>query len=111
MSRHAFADSLKELFPWAEFSADEDFYEDSDECLWHESTCYYDSEEDEWLSADDSFEDFRSKLNSIRSIDHAGEVAEYMLVLHLNEFGRAFLCVDQFVSNDKPYVVARPKRV
>ena len=96
------------LFPWAKFSADEDFYEEDDKALWRELNCYYDKEEDEWFEVGDSFEIFREKLSPIRVIDHAGEVAEYMLVLNLNELGEAFLKVDNYVSQSRPYVKARP---
>lgn len=97
------------LFPWAYFSADEDFFEENDETLWREYHCYYDKEDDEWINVGDTFEEFRRKLDPMRSIDHLGEVAEYMLVLSLNELGRAFLNVDKFVSQNQPYIKARPK--
>ncbi|WRK52885.1 hypothetical protein SD457_22125 [Coprobacillaceae bacterium CR2/5/TPMF4] len=97
------------LFPWANFSADEDFFEDNDEALWREYHCYYDEEDDEWINVGDTFEEFRRKLDPMRSIIHSGEVAEYMLVLSLNELGRSFLNVDQFVSQNQPYIMARPK--
>ena len=97
------------LFPWANFSADEDFFEENDETLWREYHCYYDKEDDEWINVGDTFEEFRRKLDPMRSIDHLGEVAEYMLVLSLNELGRAFLNVDKFVSQNQPYIKARPK--
>lgn len=97
------------LFPWANFSADEDFFAENDETLWREYHCYYDNEEDEWINVGDSFEEFRRKLYPMRSIDHSGEVAEYMLVLSLNELGRSFLNVDKFVSQNQPYIKARPK--
>lgn len=69
------------LFPWADFSADEDYFEENDESLWKEYNCYYDKEEDDWIVVGDSFEEFRRKLRPMRSIDHVGEVAEYMLIL------------------------------
>ena len=97
------------LFPWANFSADEDFFADIYETLWREYHCYYDNEDDEWINVGDSFEEFRRKLDPMRSIDHSGEVAEYMLGLSLNELGRAFLNVDKFVSQNQPYIKARPK--
>ncbi len=97
------------LFPWASFSADEDFFEENDESLWRELHCYYDSEEDEWLIVGDTFEEFRSKLDPMRSINHSGEVAEYMMKLSLNKLGEAFLSVDEFVSQNQPYVDTRPK--
>lgn len=97
------------LFPWADFSADEEFFEEADEILWHELHCFYDKEEDEWLAVGDSFEEFRKKLQPMRSLDHAGEVAEYMMILRLNDLGRAFLAVDEFVSKSRSYSGARPK--
>ena len=97
------------LFPWATFSADEDFLYDNDECLWHELNCYYDREEHEWLIVGDSFEEFRKKLDPFRSIDHMGEVAEYMLILTLNELGKSFLNVNEFVSHSQPYAGTRPE--
>ena len=40
--------------------------------------------------------------------NHAGEVAEYMMILTLNELGKSFLKVDNFVSQNRPYANARP---
>lgn len=97
------------LFPWADFSADEEFYEDYDEAMWREYNCYYDSEDNKWLVVGDSFEEYRRKLPQMRSIDHAGEVAEYMLVLSLNDLGESFLRVNEFVSQTHAYVGTRPK--
>ena len=48
------------------------------------------------------------KLSPMRSIDHAGEVSEYMMVLTLNELGKSFLKIDNFVSQNRPYASARP---
>lgn len=97
------------LFPWADFSADEDFFEDDDESLWHELHCHYNEEDDELIVVGDTFEEFRSKLNPMRSIDHSGEVAEYMMILSLNDLGRSFLAVDEYVSKRQPYSGARPE--
>lgn len=97
------------LFPWANFYADEDFFEDNDEYIWHEYHCVYDDEDDNWIVVGDSFEEFRKKLSPMRSIIHSGEVAEYMMKLGLNDLGRAFLCVDEFVSRKQPYSDTRPE--
>lgn len=97
------------LFPWADFSADEDFFEDDDESLWRELHCHYDKEDNEWIVVGDTFAEFRSKLNPMRSIDHSGEVAEYMMILSLNDLGRSFLTVDEFVSKRQPYSGTRPE--
>lgn len=97
------------LFPWADFSADEEFYANDDETIWHDLHCVYDEEDGEWLVVGDSFEEFRKKLSPMRIIEHSGEVAEYMLKLDLNELGKSFLVVDDFVSKKQPYSDARPK--
>lgn len=98
------------LFPWATFSADDEFYADTDEAEWREYNCWYDNEEDELVVVGDSFEEYRKSLNPIRSIDHSGEVAEYMLVLGLNDLGKSFLIIDEYLSNKQPYVDARTSR-
>lgn len=100
---------FSKLFPWADFSADEDFFEENDLSLWREYHCFYDKEDGEWLVVGDTFEEFRSKLSPMRTINHSGEVAEYMMVLGLNKLGKAFLDVDKFVSQDQPYTDTRPE--
>ncbi|MBO8426765.1 MAG: DUF4365 domain-containing protein [Firmicutes bacterium] len=104
-----YTEVFPKLFPWANFSADGDFFEDQDEALWREYHCYYDKEDREWLIVGDTFEEFREKLDPMRSIDHSGEVAEYMMILSLNELGEAFLKVDEFVSRPQHYSEARPE--
>ena len=105
----SYADVFPRLFPWADFSANEEFYYEEDDALWREYNCYYDEEEREWLIVGDSYEEFRKKLNPMRSINHSGEVAEYMLDLSLNDLGKSFLQVDVFVSQNHAYKEARPK--
>lgn len=97
------------LFPWAEFKADEDFFEEHDRDLWMQYRCYYDKEDVQWIVGGDTYEEFRRKLDPMRSIDHAGEVAEYMMRLNLNELGKAFLKIDEFVSKCQPYTDTKPK--
>ncbi|EUB25700.1 PF14280 domain protein [Streptococcus sp. AS20] len=97
------------LFPWANFSVDEEFFEESDSELWQQLHCWYDNEMDDWIVVGDTFEQFRQKLHPMRYVDHAGEVAEYMLVLSLNELGKSFLEVEQFISETRPYTKARPE--
>ena len=104
-----YTDVFPRLFPWAYFSVDEEFLEESDYELWKQLHCWYDSEIDEWIEVGDTFKQFRKKLPPIRSIDHSGEVAEYMLVLSLNELGKSFLEVDRFISETLLYTKARPE--
>ncbi|MGH1977574.1 DUF4365 domain-containing protein [Rothia sp. L_38] len=105
----SYIDVFPQLFPWADFSVDEEFFEESDCELWKQYHCYYDREVNSWLVVGDTFEEFRQKLNPMRFIDHAGEVAEYMLVLSLNELGQSFLNLEQFISENRPYAKARPE--
>lgn len=103
-----YTEVFPKLFPWANFSADEDFYEESDKSFWLEYHCYYDKEDHEWLIVGDTFEEYRKKLDPMRSIDHMNEVAEYMLVLSLNELGESFLTVNDYVSQNQVYADTRP---
>ena len=96
------------LFPWANFLADEDFFEEEDENAWREYHCHYDKEDDVWLNVGDTFEEYRSKLSPMRSINHSGEVAEYSMILSLNDLGKAFLAVEEFVSKKSSYANVRP---
>lgn len=64
---------------------------------------------DDWIVVGDTFEQFRPKLDPMRYVDHAGEVAEYMLILSLNELGKSFLEVEKFISETRPYTKARPE--
>lgn len=104
----SYTEVFPKLFPWANFSADEDFYRESDFSSWQEYNCYYDSEDNEWMLVGDIFEKYRKKLNPMRSVLHSGEVAEYMLVLSLNELGKSFLEVNDYVSKNQSYTATRP---
>lgn len=95
------------LFPWAKFLADEEFYDEYDKCMWQEYHCYRD-EEDNILVVGDSYEKFKRRLNPMRSIDHCGEVAEYQLILELNNLGKSFLEVNEYVSHNQIYTSTRP---
>ncbi|MFR8180565.1 MAG: hypothetical protein ACLU80_12535 [Dorea sp.] len=41
-----YTEVFPKLFPWAEFSADEDYFEDNDMELWRMYHCYYDKVDD-----------------------------------------------------------------
>lgn len=104
-----YTDVFPQLFPWADFSVDEEFIEESDSELWQQLHCWYDSKMDDWIVVGETFEQFRQKLHPMRYLEHASEVAEYMLVLSLNELGKSFLEVEQFISETRPYAKVRPE--
>lgn len=105
----SYTDVFSQLFPWAQFEADEEFFQKKDENDWREYNCYYDVEEKEWIVVGETFEEFRKKLNPMRCILHSGEVAEYMMYLRLNDLGEAFIKLDEFLSQKNPYVETKPK--
>lgn len=106
----SYTDVFSRLFPWALFSADEKFFYEDDVNLWRELNCYYDKEDDEFKIVGEGFDEFRKSLNPMRSINHGGEIAEYMLTMRLNELGKSFMIVDNFISNMLPYNKARPQK-
>ena len=103
-----YTDVFPRLFPWADFRADPDFYYDEDLELWHQLHCHYERGTG-WVQVGDSFIEFRSKLDPMRSVNYSGELAEYMLELSLNELGESFLLLDDYLSKERPYTKIRPE--
>lgn len=103
-----YTDVFPRLFPWADFRADPDFYYDEDLELWHQLHCHYERGTG-WVQVGDSFIEFRSKLDPMRSVNYSGELAEYMLELSLNELGESFLLLDGYLSKERPYTKIRPE--
>lgn len=100
---------FRRLFPWAEFFADEEYYEKTDYEQWKRSgNCYYNKEEDKWVTIGDSFEVFRKGLDPLREIDHYGELIEFKLIMRLNDLGKSFLTVDRYTSQPRPYSNVKP---
>lgn len=48
--------------------------------------------------------DFSAQGSNIR------EIAEYMLTLSINELSRSFLTIDDYISQDQPYIKAPPEQ-
>ncbi len=91
---------LRKDFPWADFSHDEEVYEEAayeayqDECgHWDkEDGCYYYHE---------SYEEWKGdrRDNLLRPYDvSSGELALWQLELTLNDVGRGFLLMDRYLS-------------
>ena len=94
----SYTDVFPQLFPWAEFSVDEDFYETYDEGDFMTEWSIWDPEEQEYVPTAD-FGEWREGLPKIRPYScEGGEVDYYRLVLTLNELGRAFLQVDDYLQ-------------
>jgi Domain of unknown function (DUF4365) len=69
-----YAEVLPEFFPWADLTEDDEYYEDS------------------------SYPDLGDE-QSLRPYEEDGEVARWRLEISLNEAGRAFLMLDDFLSD------------
>jgi uncharacterized protein DUF4365 len=97
-----YADVLPELFPWGELEIDEDTYLEWDEELWTEEVGVYDSEEGRIIGHVEDFQDWRANRfgESLRPYrQEAGEVDHWRLRVELNELGRSFLHVDEYLED------------
>lgn len=87
------------LFPWADFETDEDAHREYLESVWADE-CYggYDKEDDIVIYTE-SFESWnKGPTEKIAPVSDEGEVVGYRLMLSLNEIGRAFLTLNEFLE-------------
>src|SRR6185437_5636528 len=78
-------EDLKILFPWADFTTDEEYYDEHMQDEFISEYGVYDSEEGGYIGTSISYEDFKSGLPAIRAIpDGSGEIQTYRLELLLN---------------------------
>lgn len=90
---------LEHFFPWAEFATDPDAHYESSESVWM-NECY------SWRDPDDgeiyysqSFDEWYQSPDGLMPVSENGETATYCLVLKLNDFGRAFLILDDYCGD------------
>lgn len=108
-----YADVFRDLFPWADFDADEELFGGDLEYEFISETCPYDSETGEFLFTDskeflEDYEKYLRELPKIRPYEIvAGEVARYRLILSLNKLGNAFIEVDKFLENNSAYYFSK----
>lgn len=88
------------LFPWAEFSIDDEYYEDQDEQDWIDNYAIYDREDDCYRSATMSLEEYKNNLSGLRPIEMgSGEIHFYRLEISLNELGEAFIQLNHHLTD------------
>jgi hypothetical protein len=95
-----YADALPLLFPWASFEVDEETYGEHEEQLWELEEGHYDSEEKRMIMAGSTFAEWRELrgLSGLRPYTvEAGEVALWRLGMSLNDIGRAFVALDEYL--------------
>lgn len=117
----SYTEVFRKLFPWANFLVDTELYQEyDDEAIESEnfeaaSQTYYDSIGAEldlnicgWKMPDKypSIEEWMLDVNNIRPYRlGAGEVAFYQLVLEINDIGKSFIQVDDFINNSSFYTL------
>ena len=93
------------MFPWANISIDKDFYDHTMDRGWHER--YESAIED--LSLSLLLQGRRSYQRDSKIYPYkncAGEVDKYRLILTLNELGRAFLLLNDFLNKGSCYYLS-----
>ncbi|PEZ01339.1 hypothetical protein CN326_21550 [Bacillus sp. AFS018417] len=87
------------LFPWAEISADEDYYEEYDMNTFLENHGIWDNENGKYYYDREFYRDWIKRLPPIRPYENiSGEIDRYRLVLEINDIGNAFLLLDNFLN-------------
>lgn len=87
-----------QLFPWADISFDDEFYEKYDEQQFLLNYGTWDKEEGKFHIFGD-WNEWKNSLPKIRPYEVlSGGVAAYRLVLNLNDIGKAFLKIDSYLK-------------
>lgn len=100
---------LAHFFPWADFSLDEEAYYEFARAQW-DLECYSgrDQETGE-VYYTQSFEEWHESPDEIVPVSENGETATYSLILSLNDFGRSFLEIDDYLADpDAPESIGFP---
>lgn len=98
---------LEHFFPWADFSLDNEAHEEGAMAYW-ESECYSgrDNETGETYYLMSFEEWYKQPTGGIVPVSDNGETASYSLLLSLNEFGRSFLMMDDYLADpDAPETI------
>lgn len=91
-------EAIKDIYPWANIHIDYEFYQNYNE----NENIRYDYENNQLI--DDCVQN--QENNEIYAYGNsAGEVDHYRLVLELNEIGKAFLLLDNFLNNSHMYII------
>ena len=96
---------IKDMFPWANISIDEDYYDynmdDEWRCKYEESNSRFE------MSLLQEGRSIPERDNTIFPYENcAGEVDKYRLILTLNEIGEAFLVLEDFLSEGECYFLS-----
>lgn len=93
------ADALANYIPWAEFAMDMSAHRESATSDW-EANCYSGRDiETGAVYFSESFDEWYEEPDGVHPIHSDGEIETYSLVLSLNELGKSFLEVSNYLSD------------
>lgn len=94
---------LSHFLPWADFSLDEEAHRAGAESIW-EAECYsHRDEETGKVYYTMSFDEWYKPEEGIVPVSSDGETETYSLILSLNDLGRSFLVIDQYLEADSEF--------
>jgi hypothetical protein len=97
---------LEHFFPWADFAVDEAAHIECAEERWENECVLWRDPETGHCAYSKSFAEWYASPSGIEPISGNGETESYALILTLNEFGKAFLDVDDFLADpDAPEAI------
>jgi hypothetical protein len=99
----SFEELLAHLLPWADFKMDEDAYDNFMEENWM-NECYsgHDKETGKTYYSM-SYDEYYTPPEGIVPVSDNGETQGYRLIVELNELGKAFIVVDDFLSDEDDF--------
>jgi len=85
-------EDLYDLFPWANFQIDEDYYHDQEEDAYTGEHGIWDPEDKKYYYPGGTYNEYKKSLPKIRPLpDHTGELETYRLEISLNDTGKGYL--------------------
>ena len=89
---------IQSLFPWAELKMNEDKYREAQEEYYTYNEGIYDKESDQYFYHE-TFDEFYEAPEGIVAISKDYEINTYNVILELNEIGKSFLEIYNFLNN------------
>ena len=90
---------LGHFFPWADFSVDQDAHIEGAEEQWENECVLWRDPDTGHKGYEKSFNEWYEPPSGIEPVACDGETESYALFLTLNEFGKAFLQIDDFLAD------------
>lgn len=90
---------LTHFFPWADFHVDEDALDQGAREQWMEQCYGWRDDETDEVFYKESFEDWHEPSEGIAPVSENGETELYCLFLSLNDLGKSFLMLDDYLAD------------